>query len=380
MASRQAVLCVDPGGAVSVTDLCSPRPTRAGGQVVDGPTSLPPGQPLTMGSSTLEVEAVDVDAALAEAADAGRPPRRGPWPGRPRVGRLDRRTPPAAARTGPATRPRGAVARPRAAAAGPAVTGRRRDRRDPHRRRRRLAAAAPTDVPHPQLDRRAGNAGHRALAAAASTGAAAGRRRAGARRDRGRRRRSRVPPGGRRGAPAGRGAGAPGRRGVCPARRVATLWARRADEPGAFAAVVGRGDRWQPPALATGGDAVPDEWWALVEAAGALHDVPVAVDLGPGAVVGVVGSPRGRPTAGAEPGPPAGRRPRPRRPPGGRRDGARTRRSGAGCAGCPTPAIPTPVTGSMATGARPSRVARRPGSAGWTAPGRTWCSSWTIRR
>ena len=39
VASRQAVLSVDPDGAVTVTDLCSPRPTRAGGQVVDGPTS-----------------------------------------------------------------------------------------------------------------------------------------------------------------------------------------------------------------------------------------------------------------------------------------------------------------------------------------------------
>ena len=66
VASRQAVLSVDPGGAVTVTDLCSPRPTRAGGQVVDGPTVLPPGQPLTMGSSTLEVEAVDVDIALRQ--------------------------------------------------------------------------------------------------------------------------------------------------------------------------------------------------------------------------------------------------------------------------------------------------------------------------
>ena len=73
----------------------------------------------------------------------------------------------------------------------------------------------------------------------------------------------------------------------------------RADEPWAFAAVVGRGDRWQPPALATGSVAVPDEWWALVETAGALHDVPVAVDLGPGAVVGVVGPPAvARPLAG----------------------------------------------------------------------------------
>ena len=54
---------------------------------------------------------------------------------------------------------------------------------------------------------------------------------------------------------------------------------------------MGRGDRWQPPALETGGDAVSDEWWALVEAAGVLHDVPVAVSLGPGAIVGVVGPP-----------------------------------------------------------------------------------------
>ncbi len=54
---------------------------------------------------------------------------------------------------------------------------------------------------------------------------------------------------------------------------------------------MGRGDRWQPPALETGGDAVADEWWALVEAAGVLHDVPVAVSLGPGAIVGVVGPP-----------------------------------------------------------------------------------------
>ena len=78
---------------------------------------------------------------------------------------------------------------------------------------------------------------------------------------------------------------------ACAQRAGPELWARRADDPGAFAAVVGRGDRWQPPALETGGDAVPDEWWALVETAGALHDVPVAVDLGPGAVVGVVGPP-----------------------------------------------------------------------------------------
>ena len=78
---------------------------------------------------------------------------------------------------------------------------------------------------------------------------------------------------------------------ACRRRAGPALWARRASDPGAFAAVVGRGDRWQPPALASGGDAVPEEWWAVVEAAGALRDVPVTVDLGPGAVVGVVGPP-----------------------------------------------------------------------------------------
>ena len=74
LASRQAVLRVDPDGAVTVTDLCSPRPTRVGGHVVDGATSVPPGRHLTMGSSTLELEAVevvdaDVDAAAGPHAD-----------------------------------------------------------------------------------------------------------------------------------------------------------------------------------------------------------------------------------------------------------------------------------------------------------------------
>ena len=71
VAGRQAVLCVGPDGDVTVTDLCSPRPTRAGGQVVDREAPLPPGLPLAMGGSVLQVVAVDPDGSL---------PRR-PWPG-----------------------------------------------------------------------------------------------------------------------------------------------------------------------------------------------------------------------------------------------------------------------------------------------------------
>jgi S-DNA-T family DNA segregation ATPase FtsK/SpoIIIE len=83
------------------------------------------------------------------------------------------------------------------------------------------------------------------------------------------------------------------------------LWARRRDDPGAYTAVVGRGEQIVPPLLTghlpAGGpllagpdgtrDAQPlaGEAWALVEAASHLPDMPVAVDLGPGAIVGIVG-------------------------------------------------------------------------------------------
>ena len=104
----------------------------------------------------------------------------------------------------------------------------------------------------------------------------------------GRRRRSRVPSSGCRGGLRADALELPAP-GVCPARGRSSGHAgptTRVRSP-----LSGPGDRWQPPGLTTGGDAVPDEWWALDDSAGALHDVPVAVDLGPGAVVGVVGPP-----------------------------------------------------------------------------------------
>jgi DNA segregation ATPase FtsK/SpoIIIE, S-DNA-T family len=71
-----------------------------------------------------------------------------------------------------------------------------------------------------------------------------------------------------------------------------SLWARRADEPGAFTAAVGRGDRMLPPALAGDVEAFAGEAWVLMEVASVLADVPVMVELGAGAVVGMVGSRR----------------------------------------------------------------------------------------
>jgi S-DNA-T family DNA segregation ATPase FtsK/SpoIIIE len=79
------------------------------------------------------------------------------------------------------------------------------------------------------------------------------------------------------------------------------LWARPVGDSATFMAVVGRGDRIQPPTLAEAGSgratavarppiAGADHGaWALVESASVLHDVPVEIDLGPGAIVGVVG-------------------------------------------------------------------------------------------
>ncbi len=95
--SRQAVLRVDPDGAVTVTDLCSPRPTRAGGQVVDGRDLAAAGPAADDGQlDARRSRPVDGEIALRP---AGRRPRAGPC-GRDggRVGRLDRRPPPAAAR------------------------------------------------------------------------------------------------------------------------------------------------------------------------------------------------------------------------------------------------------------------------------------------
>ncbi len=83
--------------------------------------------------------------------------------------------------------------------------------------------------------------------------------------------------------------------------RGSLVWARPLNTDSTFAAVVGRGDRFQPPTLAPGAGAadgsvaglpasnVDADTWALIEAASVVPDVPVAVDLGPGAVVGLVG-------------------------------------------------------------------------------------------
>ena len=294
LASRQAVLRVDPDGAVTVTDLCSPRPTRVGGHVVDGPTSVPPGRHLTMGSSTLELQAVEVVDGDVEAA--ARPPAGDRPPDAGRDGRgatgwtVALHRPP----RGPAPQPVPTVRLPSAVSPPPAppspagaaivVT---------------LAGGAvvslllhqPTFLVlssigalgtmatalWPWLRRRARRRaeGERARAAMVTVSRGA-----------------RVPPSGCRGARLRAEALELPAAAACARRAGPELWARRSDDPGAFAAVVGRGDRWQPPALETGGDAVSDEWWALVEAAGALHDVPVAVSLGPGAVVGSSGHPR----------------------------------------------------------------------------------------
>jgi DNA segregation ATPase FtsK/SpoIIIE, S-DNA-T family len=69
------------------------------------------------------------------------------------------------------------------------------------------------------------------------------------------------------------------------------IWGRRADDPGAFQAVVGRGDRVLPPAIVGDVMALTQEAWVLWEAASVLSDVPATIGLGAGAVVGVVGSP-----------------------------------------------------------------------------------------
>ena len=125
VASRQAVLSVDPDGAVTVTDLCSPRPTRAGGQVVDGADLAAAGPAADDGQ---------LDAGGRGGGRRGSPsrPRAGDRPpdprsGRPRVGRLDRRPPPAAART----RPRGPSPR---CGCPPPHRRRRRRRHRPARR------------------------------------------------------------------------------------------------------------------------------------------------------------------------------------------------------------------------------------------------------
>ena len=76
---------------------------------------------------------------------------------------------------------------------------------------------------------------------------------------------------------------------TCAHERGAGLWARRNGDPGAYTAVVGRGQVVRSPALAGDASRLPAGAWALVEAASVLDDVPVAIDLGPGAVVGVVG-------------------------------------------------------------------------------------------
>jgi DNA segregation ATPase FtsK/SpoIIIE, S-DNA-T family len=283
VSGRQAVLCVGPDCGVTVTDLCSPRPTRAGGQVVDRETPLPPGLPLTIGGSVLQVVAVDPDGRCPDGRtpDPRRghggsaagwtvalhrpPPAPAPLPVPPV--RLPDPAPPPPAPPSPAgaaivvTLTGGAVVSlllhqpaflilSSIGALGTLATAlwprlRRRVRRRSECDRTRAAAAA--------------------VAAAVEThqSAVAARLRTDA---------LELPA------------------AVACARLAGpALWARRADDPCAFAAAVGRGDRWQPPPVESGGDAVPDEWWAVVEAAGALRDVPVTVDLGPGAVVGVVG-------------------------------------------------------------------------------------------
>ena len=69
----------------------------------------------------------------------------------------------------------------------------------------------------------------------------------------------------------------------------ARRWTRRRSDADAFRAVVGRGDRLLPAALDGDTTALGPGGWAVVEATATMSDVPISVDVGPGAVVGVVG-------------------------------------------------------------------------------------------
>ncbi len=282
IAGRQAVICVDPEGAVAVTDLCSPRPTRAGGQVADRTTVVPPGELLRMGGSVLEIEPVGVDAAARQPGGPDPCRRHGLVAGWT-VG-LHRPPPAPAPPPIPAVRlpssmpPPPAPPSPAGAAIVVTLTGGAVVSLLLHQPTLLIlssigALGTLATALWPRLRRRArrraegdrASATRSAVAAdvASHQSAVAARLRADA---------LELPAA-----------------VACAVRGGPQLWARRTGDPSAFTAVVGRGDRWQPPALETGGGPVPDEWWAIVEAAGSLHDIPVVVDLGPGAVVGIVG-------------------------------------------------------------------------------------------
>ena len=127
---------------------------------------------------------------------------------------------------------------------------------------------------------------------------------------------------------------------ACAMQAGPQLWARRTDDPDAFAAVVGRGDRWQPPALEASSDRVPEEWWAVVEAAGSAARRSGRRRSRSRRGRGRGRATRHRPTAGPQPGPAAGRRPRPGRPARGRRH-----RGGLAGAGLAALAAPRPRSG-----------------------------------
>ena len=303
MARRQAVVEVSLDGTVELTELASPRPTRVDGTVVEHATPLAPGQRLVAGSTTAEV-AVAPDALDGSREPLGSPPRsslahRSATPdgtteppdrraGRGRGESWTRslhRPPPPAGRPLPAPV---AVPSPRARPASATPLG------IATLLGTLFAGAVVALVLHQPAFLLLG-----AVGAVGTLGTGLwqrARQRARRNADRGHDQQALA----RFAAELASHQAAMAERlrtetselvdaVACGLGRGPALWARRLGDPAALTAVVGRGERWAPPSLLGERADLSLEAWALVEAASMLADVPVPLDLGPGAVLGVVG-------------------------------------------------------------------------------------------
>ena len=278
LARRQAVLEVGVEGGIEVTDLCAPRPTRIGGAIVDGVATMTVGAVLDVGATLAEVVEVaagagdgrtstdEVGGSTSWTEPLRRPPR-------------TTRAGPASPVPVPATNLAGPVSGPFGLAA--VVTG-------------LVAGAAAALILHQPAFLLLS-----AVGAAGTLGVALWQRITHGRRGRAARRQEREVVA-RFAEDLAQHQAAVARvlrseavelsdAVTCAHERGVGLWARRNGDPGAYTAVVGRGQVVRGPALAGDASRLPAGAWALVEAASVLDDVPVAIDLGPGAVVGVVG-------------------------------------------------------------------------------------------
>ena len=280
---RHALLDVDPGGAVTVTDLAPARPSRVDGAVVAGPTALGAGARLVVGTSGVE--------AVHARGDAG-------WSASRARRSSDESRAAATAWTEPWRRPPRHVARPPVPAVTLPEVGTVSYGAAPLGLAAVLATLAATSVValimHQPAFLLLGAVG------AVGTSATALWQRArdhSTRRSAGRAERHALERF-TAALTAHQAAAADRLRAealeladavACATGRATPLWERRATDPGAFTAVVGRGDRVVPPVLDGDAARVADDLWATVEAASTLSDVPFPVDLGRGQVVGVVG-------------------------------------------------------------------------------------------